>query len=61
VIFKGQGTGWPTGPGLKSSIRGAVHYWTPSPKLAAANKVVGVFEVEVNEDGSDQVKAWAWK
>ncbi len=61
VTFKGHGIGWPTGPGFKASIRGSVQYWTASQKLAAANKTIGVFEVEVSEDGSDHVKAWAWK
>ncbi len=61
VAIKGQGIGWPTGPGLKASIRGAGQYWTTSQKLSAANKVIGAFEVEVNEDGTDHVRAWAWK
>ena len=61
VSFKGQGVGWPTGAGWKASIRGAAQYWTSSQKLAPANKTIGAFEVEVNEDGTDHVKAWAWK
>jgi hypothetical protein len=61
VSFKGQGIGWPTGPGLKASIRGSVQYWTQSQKLVAANKVVGVFEVESETNGDDAIKAWAWK
>ena len=61
VTFKGSGIGWPSGPGWKSSIRGSVQYWTPSEKLAVANKVIGVFEVESDENGNDHVKAWAWK
>ncbi len=28
VSFKGHGIGWPTGPGLKASVRGSVQYWT---------------------------------
>ena len=61
VSFKGHGIGWPTGPGLKSSIRGAAQYWTTSQKFAPANKVIGAFEVEVDENGNDHVRAWAWK
>ena len=61
VTFKGQGIGWPTGPGGKASIRGAVQYWTSSQKFAAANKVIGVFEVESDENGNNTVEAWAWK
>ncbi len=61
ATFKGQGIGWPTGKGQKASIRGSAHGWTQSQKLAALNKVVTVFEVEVDEDGNYTNKGWAWK
>lgn len=51
----------PKGLPPSSSARGATFFSTQSPKLARLNKLVCVFEVEVNEDMSYTVKDWEWK
>ncbi len=61
ISWRLQGVGWPTGRGLGGSFRGALFFWTASQKLAAANKVVGVFEHEVDETGNLSAKVWEWK
>ena len=61
VMTKINGIGWPTGKGLKSSLRGACYFMTNSPKLANLNKTVGVWELESEENGEYSFKVWAWK
>ena len=43
------------------SVRGTIFFRTQSPKLARLNSIVGVYEIEVNEDLSYKVKDWEWK
>lgn len=43
------------------SIRGATFFNTQSPKLSRLNRVVCIFEAELNEDASYSVKDWEWK
>ena len=60
MSFKGQGIGgWKPDGGI--TFRGAVYYWTASQKLAPANKVVGVYEVEGDASGNVDIKSWEWK
>jgi len=61
VMTKINGIGWPTGKGLKSSLRGACYFMTNSPKLATLNKTVGVWELESEENGEYSLKVWEWK
>ena len=61
VNYRGAGIGWPTGPGWSSTFRGALYYQTASQKLAAANKVGGIFEYTSDANGDNQVKVWEWK
>lgn len=60
VTWKGTGVGWPTGPG-QMAYRGALYFSTASPKLARLNKIVGIYEYESHQDGSDHMKIWEWK
>ena len=60
ATWKGQGVGKFLDGGAVS-YRGAVYYSTASPKLARLNTVAGVFEFEVDADGSTTSKVWEWK
>src|SRR5881628_3590928 len=48
-VWKGAGTGKPTGKGLGVTYRGAIYYDTKSSKLARLNATCVVFEYEVDE------------
>ena len=60
VSWIGQGVGRFTGGGAVS-YRGALYYQTASEKLASLNRLAGVFEFEVGEDGNIQDTTWEWK
>jgi hypothetical protein len=59
--LKFNGIGWPTGKGLKLSLRGAAYFMTIAPSLVSLNKIVGVWELEQDEQGEFNLKVWAWK
>ena len=59
--IKFNGIGWPTGKGLKLSLRGASYFMTSFPSLVSLNKIVGVWELEQDEQGEFSLKVWAWK
>ncbi len=61
VMVKISGIGWTTGKGWKASYRGAAYQMTMSPKLAALNKIVSVWENESDENGDWVLKFWEWK
>jgi len=61
VMVKITGIGWASGKGWKGSYRGAAYQMTQAPKLASLNKVVGVYELETNENGDFNMKVWEWK
>jgi len=61
IMVKITGIGWTTGKGWKSSYRGASYQMTPAPKLAGLNKMVGVYELETDENGDFNLKIWEWK
>ncbi len=61
VMVKINGIGWTTGKGWKASYRGAAYQMTMSPKLAAINKIVSVWENESDENGDWVLKFWEWK
>jgi hypothetical protein len=60
VSWKGSGTGVFRGGGAVG-YRGAIHFFSTSPKLARLNSVAGVFEFEVDAAGNTQAKMWEWK
>ena len=61
AMIKFNGIGWPSGKGLKLSLRGAAYFMTSSPSLVSLNKIVGVFEFEQDEQAEFSLKVWAWK
>ena len=60
ITFRGQGVG-SRKPDGGITLRGAVYYWTTSPKFIVANTTVGVFEAEGDGQGNIQKKVWKWK
>ncbi len=60
VTWKGQGVGKML-PGGAVSYRGAVYYYSASPKFARLNTVAGIFEFEVDAAGNTSSKLWEWK
>lgn len=49
------------GEGGAVSYRGAIYYYSSSPKLARLNTVAAVFEFEVDASGNTHSKTWEWK
>lgn len=60
VTWDGTGLGQ-IKPGGAVSYRGILFFHTTSEKLARMNAVAGVFEYEVNADGTTTSKVWEWK
>ena len=60
VTWKGYGLGRFTSPG-KISFRGSLFFRAPPGKLSSFNNMVGVFEFEVDEDGTCSSDVWEWK
>ena len=48
------------GPGSPTHYRGAMHFQTSSDKFSRLNGVAGVFEYDVEADGSSTGKIWEW-
>jgi hypothetical protein len=62
VTVKIWGINRSTGPGLRASGRGGAITKTRSSRLAARlNNIPNVWEVEVDEAGTYQLKVWEWK
>lgn len=61
ATWTGTGVGRSTGSGLAASWRGSIGYQTSSQALAVLNKVVGIFEFEVDESGNTIGKVWEWR
>ena len=51
----------PKGLPPQGSVRGATFFNTQSPKISRLNRVVCVYEAELNADMSYTVKDWEWK
>jgi hypothetical protein len=49
------------GKGRRASFREASYYQTESEKLASLNHIVGVAELETQENGDWILKIWEWK
>jgi hypothetical protein len=60
ITWKGAGVGKLGGAG-EAAYRGAIYYWTTSPKFARLNTVAGIFEFSADAQGNTQSKAWEWK
>ena len=60
VVWKGPGKGKILSGGAVS-YRGILYYQTTSQKLAKLNAALGVFEYEVDADGTTHCKVREWK
>lgn len=61
VTWTGTGVGRPTGRGMAASWRGSCFYQTASQSLSGLNKIAGIFEHEVDENGNTTEKLWEWR
>ena len=61
VHLVGRASDQSGGPGSPTHYRGAIHFQTSSAKFAKLNGVAGVFEYDVDADGSSLGKVWEWK
>ncbi|MDW7733283.1 MAG: hypothetical protein SCH66_12765 [Methanolobus sp.] len=43
------------------SYRGALYYWTSSPKFSRLNGIATIYEYESDENGNSHAKLWEWK
>jgi hypothetical protein len=60
ATWRGMGVGrFSAGGGV--SYRGAISYYSTSPKLARLNSVAAIFEFEVDAAGNTSSKTWEWK
>lgn len=60
ISWKGQGVGELT-PSGGVSYRGSLYYDTQADNLRGLNKIVGVFEYEVDADGNTSSDVYEWK
>jgi hypothetical protein len=60
ITWKGAGVGT-LGAGGTASYRGAVYFWSASPKFSRLNTVAGVFEFQSDVQGNTHGKTWEWK
>ena len=60
IIWKGQGVGELT-PSGGVNYRGSLYYDTQADNLLGLNKLVGVFEYEVDADGNTSSEVYEWK
>jgi hypothetical protein len=60
LSWRGAGVG-KLGAGGAVSYRGAIYFWTDSPKFARLNAAASVFEFETDPQGNTHSKLWEWK
>ena len=60
INWKGQGVGTMS-PSGGVSYRGSLYYDTTADNLLGLNKLVGVFEYEVDADGNTSTEVYEWK
>jgi hypothetical protein len=60
LTWKGAGVGT-FGERGAVSYRGAIYYYSASPKFSRLNTVAAVFEFDVDEAGNTKSKVWEWK
>jgi hypothetical protein len=62
ALYTGNGIGRMTGHGGAAEWRGSLIFQTMSPKLAALNGILVLFEFSIDETGMNQhTKFWEWK
>ncbi len=61
VTMRIQRIGVETGKGRAASFREATYYVTKSERLARLNKVIGISELETDENGDWRLNIWEWK
>jgi len=61
LTIRTSARGIPKGPMPAMSVRGVTFFYTQSPKLARLNNIVSIYELELKEDQSYEVKDWEWK
>ncbi len=54
-------TGVSSGKGRKTSFRETIYYATQSQRLERFDRLVGVSELETDENGDWTQKIWEWK
>ena len=60
INWRGQGVGELT-PSGSAIYRGSLYYDTQADNLLGLNKLVGVFEYEVDADGNTSSEVYEWK
>ena len=60
VHVVGRASGQSGGPSSPMRARGAFHFQTNSDKLSRLNSLAGVFEYDIDPDGSSKGKIWEW-
>lgn len=60
ISWKGQGVGQ-FSPSGSIAYRGSLFYETKAENLLGLNKLVGVFEYEVDADGNTTAEVYEWK
>jgi hypothetical protein len=61
IRWKGFGVGWSSGKGAGMVGRFTETWFTNSQKHVWLNKIIGVEEFEIDEDGNTFDKVWEWK
>jgi hypothetical protein len=62
AMYTGNGIGRMTGDGGAAEWRGSLIFLTQSPKLAALNGILVLFEFSIDQTGMHQhTKLWEWK
>jgi len=53
--------GLPVADGSAGPVRGVVVFETQSARFARLSAIVGLMEIEEDEQGNSRVKLWEWK
>jgi len=61
IRWKGFGVGWPSGKNGGMVGRFTETWFTSSQKHAWLNKIIGVEEFEIDENGNTFDQVWEWK
>ena len=62
AAYTGTGVGHMTGRGGAAQWRGAIYYFSASPKFAQLNSIAVLFEFEIDETAKNmEIKLYEWK
>ena len=61
IRWKGFGVGWPSGKGAGMVGRFTETWFASSSKNAWLNKIIGIEEFEIDENGNTSDQVWEWK